>query len=389
MSGLFTKDMVVLDVTSRLVSAIVGVKKAQSVFGIKSIVEKEQPGYVNGEWFDASATVRTVKSVLSEAMRSANSRSRRLFIGVPGEFVTVVSKTVSVDLDRTRRVADDDIDFLLSKGADFGNSDFVLINTSAIYYAIKGDEKLYADVRGMYAEGLEARVSYMLAERKFIEMFDKVAEDLGFKDVRYVASNWAECLALLDNEQRENAYVLIDVGYLSSSVSIAKGEGVLDMRSFSLGGGHISADICEALDVPFDYAEEAKSLVDINLNYSVDKLLVNRDGYEIKACEVVPLVKGRLDVFASMISGILEEFSKDAPSYLPVYMTGEGFTEMRGARKYLSEKTDRTIEVVTPKLPGYVNSDQSSKISLLLTADTLAKRGVGDVIKSIFNGGKK
>ena len=38
MSGLFTKDIVVLDVTSRLISAIVGVKKAQSVFGIKSIV---------------------------------------------------------------------------------------------------------------------------------------------------------------------------------------------------------------------------------------------------------------------------------------------------------------------------------------------------------------
>ena len=256
MSGLFTKDIVVLDVTSRLISAIVGVKKAQSVFGIKSIVEKEQPGYADGEWFDEAATVCAVKTALSEAMRAANSRSKRLFIGVPGEFVTVVSKSVSVKLDRRRRIADDDIDYLLNKGYDFATPEFVLINTSAVYYSLDGEEKLYSDVRGMYAENVEARVSYILAERGFIKTFDRASEDLGFKDVRYVASNWAECVTLLDSEQRESAFVLIDVGYLSSSVSVAKGEGVIGMKSFSLGGAHISADICEALDVPFEYAEE-------------------------------------------------------------------------------------------------------------------------------------
>ena len=76
MSGLFAKDIVVLDVTSRLISAIVGVKKAQSVFGIKSNVEKEHPGYENGAWFDEDETATVVKKVISEAMRSANSRSK-------------------------------------------------------------------------------------------------------------------------------------------------------------------------------------------------------------------------------------------------------------------------------------------------------------------------
>ncbi|MCM1455028.1 MAG: hypothetical protein NC037_00655, partial [Bacteroides sp.] len=109
MSGLFTKDIVVLDVTSRLISAIVGVKKAQSVFGIKSIVETEQPGYADGEWFDKNETLQAAEQALSQAMVAANSRAKRLFIGVPSEFVLVVSKHVSVRLDRRRRIADDDI----------------------------------------------------------------------------------------------------------------------------------------------------------------------------------------------------------------------------------------------------------------------------------------
>ncbi|MCM1455894.1 MAG: pilus assembly protein PilM, partial [Bacteroides sp.] len=286
-------------------------------------------------------------------------------------------------------IADDDIDFLLRKGNDFYLSDFIVVNTSAVYFAINGDEKLYSDVRGMYADSVDACVSYVLAERRFVNMFDGVADKLGFKDVRYIASNWAECVALLDNEQRENTYVLIDVGYLSSSVSIAKGEGVLDMKSFSLGGAHISADICEALDVPFEYAEEAKSLVDINLNYSDGKWLVHRDEQEIMACEVVPIVKGRLDVFASVISSIIDGFAENTSSYLPIYLTGEGIASMRGARKYLSEKIGKNIELVTPKLPGFVKAEDSSKTALLLMADTLYKEGIGGMIKSIFNGGKK
>lgn len=393
MSGLFTKDIVVLDVTSRLVSAIVGVKRAQSVFGIKSIVEKEQPGYEKGEWFDKSCTVRVVKEALSEAMRNAGSRSKRLFIGVPAEFVTVVSKEVSVSFDRRRRIVDDDIDYLLNKGADFDTSEYYLINTSAVYYSIDGNDKLFTDVRNMYAESVNACVSYMLAKRDFVETFDDIANDLGFKDIRYVASNWAECVTLLDDEQRESVYILIDVGYLSSSVSVAKGEGVIDMKSFSLGGAHIAGDICEAFEVPFEYAEEAKRNVDINLNYDENRLLIDKSDdnavYRVKACDVVPIVKGRLDALASVLKNIMDGFGEDAPSYVPVYLTGEGISSMRGAKKYVSEKLGKNMEIVTPKLPGFVKPEDSSKTALLLIADTLSKFNIGDAIKSIFNGGKK
>ena len=275
MGSIFTKDIAVLDVNSRLVSAIVGSKRAQSVFGIKSVVEKQHQGYENGEWFDGKETVKIAKEVLLEAMKSADSRTKRLFIGVPAEFVTVVTKEVSVRLDRQRRVIDDDISYLLKKGDDFDQSKYLTINTSAIYFAVDGQDKIYSDVRDMDAQQVEACVSYMLCERTFVEMFDTVASELGFTDVRYVATCWAECMALLEKEQRDNVYMLIDIGYLSSSVSIAKGDGILDMKSFSMGGAHICADIFEALDVPFDMAEEAKRLVDLNLNYSDEAVLVS------------------------------------------------------------------------------------------------------------------
>lgn len=389
MGSLFTKDIAVLDVNSRLISAIVGSKRAQSVFGIKSLVEKQHQGYENGEWFDEGETVDIAKSVLLDAMKSADSRTKKLFIGVPAEFVTVVTKEVGIRLDRQRRVIDDDIDYLLKKGDTFDTDKYLTINTSAIYYSVDDDEKIYNDVRDMEATKVDACVSYMLCEKSFVKMFDEVASSLGFTDVRYVATCWAECMSLLEKEQRDSVYMLIDIGYLSSSVCIAKGEGILEMKSFSMGGAHICADIFEALEVPFDMAEEAKRLVDINLNYNDEAVLVGDGENVVYATDACEIAKNRLDVFADVIADIFKEIEEDAPSYMPVYLTGEGVASMRGAKKYLSEQLGKNIEIVTPKLPGFVKPDDCSKASLLIMADNLSKFDFGVFIKKLFNGGKK
>jgi len=388
MKSLLTKDLVVLDVTSRLISAIVGVKKAQSVFCIKSDVEEEYPGFADGEWFDENETVRVARRVISEAMKAADSNSKRLFIGVPAEFVAVVSKEVEVCFDRNKRIVDEDIDYLIEKGMEAYGSDYVVINTSAVYYTVNGGGQCFDDVRGMYAGSVGALVTYMLAEKRFVKLFDNISESLGFKDIRYVCSGWAECISLLEHNQREDAFVLIDVGYLSTSVAYAKGKGLLDLKSFSMGGGHIAGDIFEQLEVPFELAKDAKNAIDLNLNYSEDAILVSDGEYSVLAAEANEVVKNRLEVFAEIFKEIFDGFD-GLQSYTPIYLTGEGIANVRGAKKFLSEKLERNIEILMPTLPGFVNPESSSEISLLSVADSLAPKGFGAWIKNVFSGGKQ
>lgn len=389
MGNLFTKDIAVLDVTSRLISAIVGAKKAQSVFGIKAVSERACQGYEDGEWFDEADTIQTAKNVLIDAMRQADSRTKRLFVGVPAEFVAVVCKEVAITLDRARKITDEDIDYLTAKGDEFAGSGYVTVNTSVIYFLLDGQDKLYTDVRGLEGTRIEACVSYVLCKESFVRMFDEVGETLKFTDVRYVASPWAECLGLLEKEQRDRIYMLIDVGYMSTSVALAKGDGILDLKAFSMGGAHIAGDIFEALGVSFELAEEAKRLVDLNLNYARDAILVSSGEEAIKAADACEIAKSRLDLFAETFDEIFKEVEGELPSYMEIYLTGEGIANVRGAKKYLSERLGKNLEIITPKLPGFVKPEDSSKASLLLMADTLNKSGFGEVIKKIFNGGKK
>ncbi len=388
MSGIFTKDIVVLDVTSRLVSAIVGVKKAQSVFGLKAVVEKVHSGYENGKWLDLDETRKVSYDVLNEVMLHSASRSKKIFIGVPAEFVTVVTKEIHVTLDRERRVVDADIEFLLKKGETFNQDKYVVINRAPVHYSVDTAEAFYGDVRGLNASNVTGMITYVLCERSFTDFYDDISSSLCFRDIRYISTAWAEGVSLFEKEERDNSYALLDVGYISSSVLIGRGNGVVALKSFSLGGGHISADMYELLDVPFELAEQAKDLVDLNLNYSDDAIIVaDADSavYGVDACEIV---RSKLDVFAEVLKSVLSGVKNEFPSYAPVYLTGEGIAGIRGAKKYLSEQLGRTVEIATPKLPGYAKPCHASKISLLIVAETLAKFNFREFIKKIISGGK-
>ncbi len=383
-----SSDIAVVDVTSRLITSIVGYKRAQSVFAIKAIKECRHQGYADGKWYDEQDTVDAVKRSIKAAMKESGSRSRRLFISVPGEFATTVLKDVSVSFDRKRRVVDDDIDYLMKKGGSFYEAGYTVINTSAVCFSVEGSDRLYGDIRGLEARQISARISYILAENSYIQLFDAIATELGFRDIRYISTEWAECVNLLENEQREGTYALVDIGYLSSAVCVGKGEGLLDLKSFSMGGGHIAGDICEQLDIPFDMAESAKRLVDLNLDYADDEAIVADAKTEVLGLDVQRIVYERLVMFADTINSIL---SPDKyPTYMNIYLTGEGISSMRGAKKMLVDIMDRPnpVEILTPRLPGFVKPEDSTRASVLLMAETLSKTSIVSFFKRLFSGGK-
>ena len=170
MSAFFNKDIVVLDVTSSRVTALAGCRKAQSVYDIKVRAERVYDGYSDGAFFDEEQVSEAIFEALSEAAEKSGASPRRVYIGVPGEFVALVNRPVGVTLDRVRRVVDADVDYLVKKGADISEEGYVLIGSSAICYSVDTSEKLFFDVRGMNAGRVSATVSYMLAETSFTSL---------------------------------------------------------------------------------------------------------------------------------------------------------------------------------------------------------------------------
>jgi len=366
------KELVVLDVGSRVLSAVVALKKNRDIFYVKAFSESLYSGYEDGKWFDTDELKECAREVLAQALARGGARPKTLYVSAPAEFATTTMRDVAVMLDRPRRVVDADIDYLFKKGDTFeSNSLFMPVNTSAVYYTCDDASRKLVDPRGIVARKVAARATYVSVERAFAEIFDSIASSAGFSEVEYISSEWAQGLTLLEREQRDRDCLLLNIGYLSSSVSLIKGEGLLDLKSFSLGGAHIAAKIFEAFDAPFDIALEVRDMVDLNLSYAPDDYITASDGSGFLCAEVVTVIKDGLDLLISTIANAVELIGYDLSSYSPVYLTGDGVTGIRGAVKYIGEALGNEIDVLSPRLPAYNKPHYSSAVALVSIASKL------------------
>lgn len=83
---------------------------------------------------------------------------------------------------------------------------------------------------------------------------------------------------MFDARKRDQYVVLIDVGYLTTTVSVARGDGILSLHTFSYGGVNITGEIARMLKIPFTDAEALKRKVSLSLSMSDTDYYEYEDG---------------------------------------------------------------------------------------------------------------
>lgn len=376
-----SSDVTVLDIGSHKITAVFGKRTAKGVFCIKAVTDEYYDGYQQGEWLSEDSLFRAVKTVLEKLREQVGARSKKLYVGVPGEFSAVKCKQVSLKFGRSFKVTDEEIDRLFEKGdSSSSDPDYTVVNTSAIYYVCDDNDKRIIEPRGLTAYKLTGLVSYVYGERSFTGLLESFAERLGFKEVEFLSVAWAETMSLFEPEQRDKYVLLVEVGYISTTVSLARGDGLLSIGSFSIGGAHISADLSQVLDVPFLTAEDIKEKIDLNLAFSESDKYEAADKTRVSADLANEIARARLENIAEYVVRALELADIKCPAYVPVFLTGGGVSFMRGAKEFLADKIGKSVEIIAPTAPGFNKPNCSSLISLLDVASRLSSGGK----KSLF-----
>lgn len=360
------QETAVMDIGSSKITVLVGRRGVNNTICIVGTGESEYAGYEDGEWFQPDELINAVARAVSRAQTDSHVKIRHLYIGVPGQFTATQCKEVSMSLGRRRKVTDDDVDELYELGDTFdGDPNYKLINTQPIYFTLEDDRKLIQPV-GMTASRLSGYISYILAERRFIQTFDRIMNELGIDSHEYVSSVLAESLFLFDDFVRDRYAVLIDVGYIVTDVVVARGDGILRQFSIPIGGGHITKDLRDDLDIRFSLAEKLKRKAVLNLEFGED------DTYEVSikdrkksfsARAVNDIVTVKINKIARTVNNCL--MSCDLPSSTTYWLTGGGVSYITGARDYLSKRMDRRIDIAAPRLPQYNKPHLSSVLGLL------------------------
>jgi cell division ATPase FtsA len=226
---------------------------------------KEYAGFQNGQFFEKHELFSVLSSMIQECEAAIFSKLESILVGVPGEFTITVIKDIQTQLSQTRRkIYPKDAHELLLNAASEVPDGFIPINASPIFYILDSSEKTL-NPEGSYAQYLGAKVSLVLCEKYFTDLFSNIFESIG-RDIEYTSTLLAETMFLLPHTARDRGAFLLDVGYISSSLAYSKGDGILFSKSFSLGGGYIAADLMQLLDIPYEHAYILKSKINLNLN---------------------------------------------------------------------------------------------------------------------------
>ena len=352
-------------------------------------------GYMDDGWNNPAEVNDRIRDSIEDAERQCKRKFRDVNIGVPAAFTRAYSTEVTVELRGTDpRVTSADIKQAFKLAEEkLGQVNGIKVHATPAWFTIDNGKKTL-EPAGKPGRELKAMISFVFADRFFVEDVTLRLGDLGFNVVGVYATAPGEMMLFLPEEERDHTAVLIDIGYLTTDVMIAEGDALVYLETIDIGGGHISADLAYGLECSLEQAEERVKRVYV---YGVDSAgetydippVAGQPGRSFSRAEVTRIIEPRVEEIASEINAAIKRSGVKLGNWSSYYMTGGGMAFNRGGFKYLGQKLGQTVKE-TPKRTAKLNSHSySSALGLMdLIIDTIeikSRQPVGEgKIKGFF-----
>ncbi len=329
-------------------------------------------GYMDGEFLSVDELDHVFSQLLDKMQLKIRKPIRSIVIGVPSEFCICVCKRISRKFVDLHKISNFDLVDLYENNADFGDSEeYSVINYSPMQFILDDSLKTMSPV-GKRSTSLVVDASYILAKQTFLKLIDTKFKDLGVTQIDFISLALGQAMNCARDNETKPPIAVVDVGHISTSVCVYKGEGLALLSSFSMGGGHISSDIMQVLNMSFKDAELIKRKVILtieserNENYEVCS-----KGNLIKAPINITnqIVKSRIEMIAKIIGDILsiDPIFKD----INVYLTGDGISNFKGVKNILKEITGLNIYEYKNPFDNSKDKFQTSKTGLASLAEII------------------
>lgn len=378
------KHIVVLDIGSSSIRAYEGTNGVDGMFNIKSSVELEYDGFYKGEWISEDSLINAIQCIMADMEESSN-KIKAIYIGVPGDFITVETKSLTLNFPDYHKIVDKDIDEIYNSGKKFNNDyDNEYISSSAVYFTIDGQKRLI-DPRGASANNLELLASYILCKRSFIKLFNNILSQYQGK-IEFISSIWAEAFSLIEPDKRDQGVLLCDIGYLTASIMLVRGDGIVEYKTINNGGGFINSDIAKLLKVPYKSAIDIRKMLDLSVNLSeIETIDIDNGMDDLPKAKLAAYVAlQRIEDICEDIHNAINGFGQECPTYFKLYLTGGGITDIRGATRIIAERLERSIEVISPSHPQFNNPRFASSVGIMEIAARKEREKL-TFVQKIFN----
>lgn len=368
---MFNNIKYVLDVGSSCLRLIAITKFS----GKQRIVAEESvlyDGFMDGEFLNPDELENDIATLLEKMMLKFKKPITTIIVGVPSEFCACVCKRISRKFVTPHKISENDLKNLYQTNATFGNSEnYSVISYSPMQCVLDDNVKTLSPV-GKKTTSLVLDASYILAKKSFVDLIKEKFKINSINNVEFVSLALGQAMKCETIKNDKKPIAVIDVGHITTSVCVYKGEGLAMLTSFSMGGGHISSDLMQVLGLNFKSAELIKRKVILTVESKNNSYYeICNKGNLIKAPINITnqVVRSRIEMIAKVINDILsiDEVFKD----VDIYLTGDGITNFKGVKNIIKDATG--LNVFDYGIPFNNSKDkyQTSKIGLAALAEII------------------
>ena len=341
-----SREVVILDFGSQKLSVLVGSRDVNNTINVKCTYQENYEGFMDGEFIEPNKLEEVIFSCIKNVEKICDMRIKDIVVGIPTEFCFCLCKNVSKTFLKQKKITKKDVD-LLFDSVEIPLKTHTIINKGSVYYVLGESNKVKNPI-GQVESKITACLSFILAENNFLNTISKILARIGVDNIDFVCSAYAQSLYLFDEEERDKYVLMVDCGYITTTVMLARGEGVLNLTSFSLGGGFISADLSKCLKIPFSEAEQL--LKKVVLCIEPDELdtydiMIDRSVVPVSMKVANAIVESRIEMIARAIQKCFNSWQYNFPDFIPIHLTGGGISFIKGGKDLLSKMLGKNIEV--------------------------------------------
>ncbi len=385
------ESVAILDIRSGEVTFALGTKGVNGTFVFKDSHSESYEGYLTDGFLEENSVQKAIVKAVNAVRQNYGGKIEEVCVGVPAPFVSVQTKGHTISFPSKRKITAQDVEALYESGLNELLLGGKCIHRSAMYLSL-GDNRKYFTTESLYGASsslLKGALCYYFISEALYEALNTLLKTEGFTKIKFLPSTWAQSVYLLPEKKREGYAFLLDVGFLTTSISVVYGDGIVHEESFDCGVGTIRVALMQRFGV--DYETASTILNEANISGGAtdkDVQWIADDGGQYSVREINDVIKCNLDFMCEKIDGFFSRYYTDkATTGLtanPISVTGEGLGSIKGLAEHVSRRLNRLTEIAYPDLPYFDKPAFSSRISLLSAATKEGrKRGL---LQRLFGG---
>lgn len=272
----------------------------------------------SGAIADIAGVVHNCEEALAQAEDQAGLQAKKVVIGIAGELVKGLTKTIKYRRPQPDKPLDvNEMQFIIEKvqeraqvkaqqqiALETGNEDVEVKLVNSALVSIHIDGYKVSNPIGFQGKDVSVQIYTAFAPMVHIGALEHVAEDLALELVAVAAEPFAVSRSVLGTDANSTlTAILADVGGGTTDIAVVNDGGVEGTRMFGIGGRSFTRTIMTDLDLSYGDAEKLK----VHLGHEQIKDSVKK--------QAVAAIDKTLDVWVSGVELALSEF--DSVDHLP------------------------------------------------------------------------